>query len=194
VDNCDVYGFSHAAIKTEAGDGAHIHHNVIRENNKGGLGYGVSAQAGHPVIEYNYFNFNRHSVASPGTNHGYTCRYNHFGPDLTDTPMDVHEPGGVRLEVHNNVVEGFVPNIGRFAGEQHQSVQVRGVPDDVAAITDNWFWNPDAPRDTPSGWTDEAIIQPLVDEWTNVTFSGNAYGEGADVTFGDVIPGYTGQR
>jgi uncharacterized protein YaaQ len=195
IDNCDVWGFAYAGIDVDEGDGTHIHHNVIRECNRGGLGYGVTTNAGTPVIEYNYFNYNRHSVATAGESPGYICRYNHFGPKTTDHVIDVHDPAGERYEIHNNVVEAVeaVEGGGR-EGLQRPAVTIRGAPDDVAAINDNWFFNPDEPLDEPSGWTEEAITQAKVDDWTNVSFSGNAYGEGANVSYSDIIPGYDGWR
>ena len=195
VDNCDIWGFSYAAIRAASGDGMHVHHNVIRENNRSGYGYGVAAGSGSPVIEYNYFNYNRHGVKTAGENPGYTCRYNHFGPQLTDHRIDMHDPAGVHYEVHNNIVEGYIAAEGsRFESTSRPAVTVRGVPDDVAAISDNWFYNPEEPLASPSGWTDEAITQALVDGWTNVTYSGNYYGENANVTYSDIIPGYDGWR
>lgn len=190
IDNCDVSAFSYAGIYVNGGDG-HVHHNVIRECNKSGLGYGISMVSGNPVIEFNYFDFNRHSVATDGSHYGYVCRYNHFGPDLTSHVIDMHDPAGARYEVHNNVVQGYVDT----SGEQRPAVAVRGVPDDVALIEDNWFWNPERPRDSPSyNWTNEAIIQPEVDGsyWQSVNFSGNHYGENAGVGYSDVISGYDG--
>ena len=194
VDNCEVYGFSHAGVDVEGGNGGHVHHNYIHHCNKAGLGYGVGCQAGNPLIEYNYFNYNRHSIASSGDHEGYVARYNHFGPETVDTPIDVHEPGCVRVEVYNNVVEPVYPYTGRFEDEQHQQVQFRGVPDDIGVVEDNWLFNPTPPGDEPDGWGPEAIIQPREDEWTNVTFSGNRYGEDANVSYSDVIPGYDGGR
>ncbi|MFW6385359.1 MAG: right-handed parallel beta-helix repeat-containing protein, partial [Halodesulfurarchaeum sp.] len=193
VDNCDIYGFTHGGIKVETGGDAHIHHNVIRECNRGGYGYGVTVESGHPLIEYNYFNNNRHSVATAGENPGYEVRYNHFGPKITDTPIDAHEPAGVNYEIHHNVVEGYVPYQGRFEGDENQAVQIRDVPDDVAYIHDNWFWNPNPPKPgTWGGSESPAIIQPSVSDWENVEFDGNEYGESANVSYSDVIPGHDG--
>lgn len=186
VDNCAIRGFSYAAIRSYSGDGGHYHHNVISENNTGGYGYGVAARSGTPLIEYNYFNYNRHSVKSAGQNPGYIVRYNHFGPKATGTAIDAHEPAGIKYEVHNNIIEA----VETTDGEPIPSIQVRGVPDDVYEIHNNWFWNPRTPLDSPNGWTEEAIIQPREDEWTNVTWWDNYYGTDASVTYSDIIEGY----
>jgi hypothetical protein len=195
IDNCDIWGFTYAGVRAASGGDAHVHHNVIRENNRGGYGYGVAAESGTPISEYNYFNFNRHSMKTAGDNPGYIARYNHFGPETTDHVIDIHDPAGTEFQIHNNVVEAVIAVAGGGReGMQRPAVTVRGVPDDVAAINDNWFYNPDEPRASPSGWTDEAIIQAKHDDWTNVSYSGNYYGSDAPTTFDEIIPGYDGWR
>lgn len=189
IDNCDIGQFSYAGVNLNNGE-AHVHHNVIYENNRGGLGYGVTMSNGQPVIEYNYFNFNRHSVASTGGHRGYICRFNHFGPDSTGGVIDIHQPGGVESAVHNNVVEATVSTSGHR--EPLQSIQIRGTPGEAYDVSENWFWNPLEPRSSPGGWTNEAVIQATAGSWTNVDISDNEYGEDAEVSYGDVIPGYDG--
>ncbi len=172
IDNCEMWGFALASVHVGTGE-PHIHHNDIHHNPRRGLGYGVVNYGGNPLIEWNYFDANRHSVACDGQG-GYVARYNHFGPITYSHVMDVHSPGGTRVEIYNNTVEAVD---GDHDGDQRPAVAIRGAPDDVAAIYDNWFYNPDEPLDTPDGWsTRHAIIQVGVDEWTNVEWSGNHYG------------------
>jgi hypothetical protein len=192
VDNCDIWGFSYAGVRVASGDGAHVHHNVVRENNTGGIGYGVAAESGTPIVEYNYFNFNRHSVKSAGDNPGYIARYNHFGPKSTGGVIDVHEPAGVSLEVHNNIVEPVESTSGHR--DPLQSIQIRGTPGEAYDVHDNWFFNDLEPRDSPAGWTNEAIIQATESTWANIDWWDNYYGENANVSYSDVIPGYDGWR
>lgn len=189
IDNAVVRGFADVGIAVDAGT-AHVHHNVIQECAGSTFGEGVAIRSGRSVIEYNYFNDNRHSIATHGRHDGFTCRYNHFGPDLRSHPIDVREPAGTRYHVRRNVVEGFRDP----AGTRHPAVALSGVPAEEAAIMNNWFWNPFRPMDTPfETWTDEAIVQPGVgDAWENVRFSGNVYGQDGDPAFADVIPGYDG--
>lgn len=187
IDNCEVWGFAYAAIYAH-GD-AHVHHNHVHHNARDGLGYGVVTVAGHPVIEWNYFEYNRHSVASSGDHHGYTVRYNHFGSDAAGIVIDVHRPGGVRSAVYNNIVEAVDDVQGRH--DPLQAIQVRGVPDESYDVHENWFFNPNEPRSRPAGsWTTEAIIQPTETAWRNVSFRDNFYGEDAAVEADDIIPGY----
>jgi len=41
VDNCELAGWSHAAVNLGRGRGHHIHHNYIHHNQYAGLGYGI---------------------------------------------------------------------------------------------------------------------------------------------------------
>jgi hypothetical protein len=170
IDNNEIYGFTHAAVRP--GGDTHVHHNHIHHNPMDGLGYGVSTTSGHPIIEYNEFNYNRHSIASGGGN-GYTARYNHFGPAAVDHVMDMHRPGGTTIEIHHNTVEAVshVQNSG-----QPESVAIRGTPSDVADIHGNWFYNPNEPKSSPDGWDGSAITQVHTSSWENVTFDNNHYG------------------
>jgi hypothetical protein len=170
IDNCEVWGFAYAGITAE--EDGHVHHNHVHHTPRDGLGYGIIESGCHPLIEWNYFNYNRHAVASSGSG-GYTVRYNHFGPDTIGHVIDMHRSGGNRMEIYRNTVEGHEAV---NDGSQKPAVAIRGTPDDVATIHDNWFYNPDQPRDSPSGWTEEAIIQVHVDSWENVEWSNNHLG------------------
>ncbi|WP_372479782.1 hypothetical protein ACAH01_15435 [Halomicrobium sp. HM KBTZ05] len=170
IDNNEVFGFSHAAIRPF--DDTHVHHNDVHHNPMDGLGYGVSVTRGEPLIEYNYFNYNRHSVAGSG-NCGYTARYNHFGPETVDHVIDQHEPGGTTMEIHHNTVEA-VSHV--QDGGEPEAVAIRGTPDDVAAIHHNWFYNPDEPKSTPADWDGSAITQVHTSDWANVEYEANHYG------------------
>ncbi|WP_018257026.1 hypothetical protein [Halomicrobium katesii] len=170
IDNNEVFGFSHAAIRPFSD--THVHHNDVHHNPMGGLGYGVSVTRGEPLIEYNYFNYNRHSVAGSG-NCGYTARYNHFGPETVDHVIDQHEPGGTTMEIHHNTVEAteHVQN-----GGEPEAVAIRGTPDGVASIHHNWFYNADEPKSTPADWDGSAITQVNTGDWANVEYEANHYG------------------
>jgi hypothetical protein len=172
IDNVDIWGFNHAAIKLH--NSTHVHHCNVHDNPMDGLGYGVLCKGGdESIVEYNRFNMNRHSVANGGSA-GYVVRYNRFGSDAVSYQVGTHRPGGTTLKIHHNTfepVEHYATN-----GDHEPNICIRGTPSDVADIHHNWCYNPVEPRDSPSDWTDEAIIQVHVDEWTNVTYSDNAYG------------------
>jgi len=176
IDNNDVWGFSFAGVYFGGGDG-HVHHNVLRECNMDGLGYGVVTYSGDPLIEYNYFNNNRHSVASDGSHYGYRLRFNHFGPVTVKHVIDVHSPGGVRTEIRNNVVE---PVTRTYDGNCAEAVDLDGEPDEGVYVEGNWFFQTDCTFEL-SGVSNKSI-------------SGNHYGTDAGVSYEDVIPGYSGWR
>jgi len=171
IDNVEMWGFNHAAIKLR--HAAHIHHSDIHDNPMSGLGYGIQCLADDStLIEYNRFEFNRHSVANNGEA-GYEVRYNYFAG--TETPayqVGTHRPGGTTLKIHHNT---FVPTVhmGQHPADPGSHVSIRGVPDDIADIHHNWFYNPLEPS---PGRGDESIIQPHVDEFTHLTFDNNQYG------------------
>lgn len=212
IDNCELHGVGKEAIKCLGTLGvpdsekksSHVHHNHIHHNNQDGRGYGVSitGNAGYPLIEFNYFYYNRHSVTTDGEAVGYECRYNHFGPVEAMWPIDAHHPAGTKFEVYNNVVEPWEERA--YDGEDAAAVIIRGVPDEDFHIHNNWLWNPREPDpDGPSAtYPDQAIHQSSgccadqfddqPHEFVNVTFHDNYYGEDADVTYSEIIPGYDG--
>jgi len=51
VDNCDLSGWSHAAVFLANGIGHNIHHNHIHHNQGQGLGYGISHGEAFSVVE-----------------------------------------------------------------------------------------------------------------------------------------------
>jgi hypothetical protein len=53
IDNCEMSGFSHAAIFLVKGDRHHIHHNFIHHCQYHGLGYGVAHDIASSLIEQN---------------------------------------------------------------------------------------------------------------------------------------------
>ncbi|WP_246022960.1 right-handed parallel beta-helix repeat-containing protein [Halosimplex halophilum] len=170
VDNVEISGFSYGGVKLQ--EPAYVHHSHIHTNAMGGLGYGIvcNQEGGDTLIEYNEFNLNRHSVASRGYA-GYEVRYNHFGEDAIAYQVGTHRPGGTTLEIHHNT---FVPTLHLNSGEDPEShVSIRGVPDDVADIHHNWFHNPQEPA---PGRGTESIIQPHVEEFTNLDYRNNHYG------------------
>ncbi|WP_336357561.1 right-handed parallel beta-helix repeat-containing protein [Haloarcula sp. CGMCC 1.6347] len=180
IDNTELWGFNHAALKLRTS--THIHHCHIHDNPMGGLGYGIQCLDGdNTLIEYNRFDFNRHSVASGTGKAGYEVRYNHFGG--TETPsyqVGTHQPGGTTLLIHHNT---FTPlrHVGRHPGEPGTHVSIRGVPEDRGEIHHNWFYNPKQPS---AGRGNEAVIQPHVESLTNLRFGNNHYGQ--NIPDGDV--------
>jgi len=138
VDNCEISGFSHAGIYLIKAEGHHIHHNYIHNCQYQGLGYGVCHDTASSLIEYNLFNWNRHSIAGtgrPGTS--YVARNNvELGVSLSHC-FDMH---GGRDRKDGTNIAGTSINIynNTFRAEQTPIV-IRGVPEDKCEVHHNWF-------------------------------------------------------
>ncbi|ADJ13680.1 right-handed parallel beta-helix repeat-containing protein [Halalkalicoccus jeotgali] len=182
IDNCELYGWTHAAIgvgrhgSDPLDSAAHVHHCSIHDNMMAGLGYGVVVYRGDPLIEHNYFDGNRHSIAGGGgPGCSYEARHNLQGPNSLIFGFEMHSPGGDRIDVHHNTFE-LVENRG---GSTTAAVAVRGTPASGARVVDNWFHN-----STDPGSDRLADGSPVVqydndaggDGWDEVTLSGNHFG------------------
>ena len=140
VDNCELSGWSHAAIYLMRGSRkAHIHHNHIHHNRRWGLGYGVCLDRSKALIEANLFDYCRHHIAgtgAPGTS--YEARYNLVLAHANGHSFDMHggadrgdgtDVAGDRIEVHHNT----------FHAADVPAVVVRGRPRRLASVHHNWF-------------------------------------------------------
>jgi hypothetical protein len=138
VDNCEISGFSHAGIYLKTAEGHHIHHNYIHHCQYQGLGYGVCHNTASSLIEYNLFNWNRHSIAGTGRpGNSYIARHNvDLGISLSHC-FDMHggrdrkdgtDIAGTSIEIYNNT----------FRAKQ-TPVVIRGVPQDKCEVHHNWF-------------------------------------------------------
>lgn len=78
VDNCEIWGWAHAAVMLrDPCRGARIHHCDIHHCRRMGLGYGVCLAAAQALIEANRFADNRHDIAGTGrAGTSYVARYN----------------------------------------------------------------------------------------------------------------------
>ena len=138
VDNCEISGFSHAGVYLMTAGGHHIHHNYIHHCQYQGLGYGVCHNTASSLIEYNLFNWNRHSIAGTGRpGNSYVARHNvelrislshcfdmHGGRDRKDG-TDI---AGTSIEIYYNT----------FRAPQ-TPVVIRGVPQEKCEVHHNWF-------------------------------------------------------
>lgn len=140
VDNCEIGGWSHAAIYLVKGKGHHIHHNFIHHNQYNGLGYGISHDQAFSKIERNCFNYNRHSIAGTGkSGSGYEACHNiELGESLSHC-FDMHggrdrrdgtDIAGTAMQVHHNTF-----------GSSETALVVRGKPDEWTTIGNNWFYH-----------------------------------------------------
>ena len=152
VDNNEIGGWPHAAVWAERN--AHVHHNDLHHNTWEGLGYGVVVPGGDhmPVIEHNYFNYNRHAIAaSGGTDCGYVARYNVVGPDWVGHQFDMHGSEGMTgiagdaIFMHHNTFEGThaIEGKTRNPGGEHPAIHIRGEPTQGVWVQHNWFYHDD---------------------------------------------------
>jgi hypothetical protein len=156
VDNCEIWGWSGAAIAVfgTGGDGmktgGYIHHNDIHHCQANGLGYGVVVSGGAvSLIEANHFDYCRHAIAGSGVaGDGYEARYNVCGPnfiagsahnfDMHGTSAGSGTIAGDTIRIHHNTFMATGP-LSAFP------IAIRGVPREGAYIDHNWFYYTQAP-------------------------------------------------
>ena len=144
VDNCELWGWSHAAVFLKRGASkAHIHHNYIHHNQRSGLGYGVCLDQSDALIEANLFDWCRHHIAGtgrPGTS--YEARYNLVLANANGHSFDMHggrdrkdgtDIAGDSIKIHHNT----------FKATSVPAIVLRGRPTQSAEIHHNWFLHPD---------------------------------------------------
>jgi len=169
VDNCELSGWSHAAVDLVKGTDHHIHHNYIHHNQMNGLGYGVCHNTAASLIEYNLFDFNRHSIAGTGrAPSGYEARHNVEIQHSLSHNFDMH---GGRDRRDGTIIAGDWMKIhhNTFRGTQVTAIVIRGVPVELAEIHHNWFFT-DKPGDR------DVRPWPTGGE-THVISHDNAYGQ-----------------
>jgi len=140
VDNCELFGWSHAAVFLKAGAfNAHIHHNYMHHNQRSGLGYGVCLDRAGALIEANLFDWCRHHIAGtgrPGTS--YEARYNLVLENANGHSFDMHggadrkdrtDIAGDSIKIHHNT----------FKATSVRAIVIRGRPTKNAEIHHNWF-------------------------------------------------------
>ena len=138
VDNCEISGFGHAGISLRRGEGHRIHHNFIHHCQYNGLGYGISHDTASSLIEYNQFDWNRHSIAGTGRpGCSYVARNNvELGVSLSHC-FDMHggrdrddgtDIAGTSIDIHHNT----------FRAPQ-TPVVIRGEPQEKCDVHHNWF-------------------------------------------------------
>lgn len=143
VDNCEIWGWSHAAIYLNNSKNAFIHNNYIHDNVRTGLGYGVSHnEAADSRIIGNLFYNNRHAIAGSGhPGQSYEASYNTVLPDNyphKNHSFDMHggldrkdntDIAGETIHIHHNT----------FLDINDYAVVIRGVPEDFCLIENNTF-------------------------------------------------------
>ncbi|NRA98023.1 MAG: hypothetical protein HRU14_17640 [Planctomycetes bacterium] len=143
VDNCELAGWSHAAVDLRRGDDHVVRHSFLHHNQRQGLGYGVCLDVASATIERNLFDWNRHSIAGTGRpGCGYVARHNvERGVSLSHC-FDMH--GGRDREDGTDIAgTRMVFERNTFLGTA-LSIKLRGVPEESAHVEGNWFSHADA--------------------------------------------------
>ena len=144
VDNCEGWGWVSIFADCDGNSPAHIHHNSIHDNPGASMGYGIQSgpDTGLTLIEYNYFNRNRHSIAADNENPGYEVRYNVFGPIAYNQCVDQHgpDPAGGTLLIHHNTFQATEASAEGTQDAGNQIVRIRGKPRNKAEVYNNWLW------------------------------------------------------
>jgi len=138
VDNCEISAFSHAGIYLENGDGHHIHHNFIHHCQYNGLGYGICHNTASSLIEYNIFDWNRHSIAGTGRpGCSYLARHNvQYGTSLSHC-FDMH--GGIDRKDGTDIAGTLIEIYNNTFKAPQTPIMIRGVPQENCEIHHNWF-------------------------------------------------------
>jgi hypothetical protein len=144
VDNCELSGWNHAAVFLAAGRGHHIHHCYIHHNQFNGLGYGISHGGGEEavsLIEYNLFDYNRHSIAGTGRpGNAYEARNNVEVFHSLSHQFDMH--GGADRGDGTNIAGDWMRiHHNTFRNPGVRAIAIRGVPQEGADIHHNWFFH-----------------------------------------------------
>jgi hypothetical protein len=150
IDNCEVLGWTNAGALIGAKEMATtswIHHNQMHHNRMHTLGYPFELYNGMAMIEWNYFNRNRHSITAYGyPTNGYEARYNFVGKHGIQHAFDMHtlcendpemDCGGRDLagricRVHHNV----------FLIMKYSAFSIQGYSVKPSAFVQNWCAQP----------------------------------------------------
>jgi hypothetical protein len=150
VDNCELSGWSHAAIQLGPNSTRSVvRNNFIHHNRRTGLGYGVVLLRNtEALIEANQFDYNRHAVAATGEDGiSYEAAYNVFLGNHVFYQLDMHGGGdrgelndgaGEWLKIHHNSFYDIDSIIG--------AIHISGVPRRGATVFSNFFVHPNRAR------------------------------------------------
>lgn len=184
IDNCEVFGWTNAGFllgSQEVPTQSWIHHNQLHHNRMHTLGYPFELYNGTALIEWNYFNANRHSITAFGyATNGYEARFNLVGPDAVQHAFDMHslcenldrlscsstprKLAGKVCNVHHNV----------FVLTSHSAFSIQGSSMSPSRFVANWCAESKAgaPQSDPEG----VVYYP---DYADVTVTGNRYGKQA---------------
>ncbi|WP_185955144.1 right-handed parallel beta-helix repeat-containing protein [Solitalea koreensis] len=140
IDNCEIFGWPYAAVKFRNTHSGHISACYLHHNQNNGLGYGVVLERGYALIDYNYFDYNRHAIAGDGrAGTSYDAAYNTILSHGTAHSFDMHGSegdnqgiGGTAININNNT----------FYMRNFKAITIRATPEKELIIKDNRFVHP----------------------------------------------------
>jgi hypothetical protein len=176
VDNCEVFGWPFAGFALGARGtqtSGWIHHNSMHHNQMNHLGYPMELYNGLHLIEWNYFDRNRHSIAGFGyPTNGYEARFNVVGPHSIQHAFDMHYLGE-NLD-NNNMVAGRFANVHHnvFELTSNSAFSIQGYPLLYARFSQNWCA---APKEGAERGDPEGVVFFL--NGADVRVKNNTYGQ-----------------
>jgi hypothetical protein len=149
ISNCEIWGWSHAAVFLKSNnnincDSNYIHDNYIHHNQRSGLGYGICLDNASALIERNIFDWNRHSIAGTGRPFtSYEARNNVVKENSSSHAFDMHggkdrkdntDIAGSKILIHDNT----------FYLTSKPDVVIRGIPLIDCLVFNNIFSQKDS--------------------------------------------------
>lgn len=180
VDNCEVTGWTFAGFalgSRKQPTRGWIHHNMMHHNQMNHLGYPMELYNGLHLIEWNYFDRNRHSIAGFGyPSNGYEARFNIVGSHSIQHAFDMHHLGE-NLDYLGGTKDGMVA--GQFVNVHHNvfeltsnsAFSIQGYPRQYARFCQNWCA---APKEGAESGDPESVVYFRND--ADVRVKNNKYG------------------
>ncbi len=147
IDHNEVAGWTFAGFALGAATAqtsGWIHHNWMHHNQMEHYGYPMELYNGVHLIEWNSFDYNRHSIAGFGyATNSYEARFNVVGPHASLHSFDMHYLGenldhlgrtgrGIRaggfVNIHHNV----------FELTSYPAFSIQGIPAQFGRFCNNW--------------------------------------------------------
>jgi hypothetical protein len=134
VDNCDLSGFSAAAIINDSEHPINYHHNHVHDNAAPALGYGIAIRHEGDTrdhIHNCYQNRNRHSINCEEDSYGYHAHHNVVGKSAWNHSYDCHG-GEDSIAAHDILIE----RITVMEPDEDKFVSIRGKPRERVRVRD----------------------------------------------------------
>jgi hypothetical protein len=134
VDNCDLSGFSAAAIINDSEHPINYHHCHVHDNAAPALGYGIAVRHEGDTrdhIHNCYQDRNRHSINCEEDSYGYHAHHNVCGPTGWNHIYDIHG-GRDSIAAHDTLIE----RVTVMEPDEDRFVSIRGQPRERVRVRD----------------------------------------------------------